>query len=355
MYDVRLNFVKNADIAFDTLGHCQLTHSSSLSLDFSVYDPNLMVVDPSGFTLNGIRNYKQAFHLVHGIVNVFYCPEKSLLTFRMVYDCARNNIRVSWNAEVVPKAIFGGDRSMLHVDGISVYELNSAGKVRQHRVEHLMINDQPVETERGIFHALRNECQDADCIPAFVKAAASSSDDHFIARFQTAATPGTKSLFHVASTTTTTAVQALSTSSASNNSESGGDLAGLDRDALDRKNKTRKKFGLKALTPEEFMEIEAQVQQMGVDETIKQNQQAASNDAAEMPQQESKKKGGFLNNIFGQVFEDTCESNFDCKRPEICCDFGFKKQCCSSGAMVGNEMMPVRIPVTKDDGYMNGW
>jgi hypothetical protein len=306
-----------------------------------------MVVDPSGFTLNGIRNYKQAFHLVHGIVNVFYCPEKSLLTFRMVHDCARNNIRVSWNAEVVPKAIFGGDRSMLHVDGISVYELNSLGKVSQHRVEHLMINDMPVETERGIFHALRNECKDADCIPAFVKA--NGNDDHFIARFQTSPFMGTKSLFDVESTTT---LQALSTSSAS---EGNGDLAGLDRDALDRKNKTRKKFGLKPLTVEEFMEIEAQVQQMGIDETIKQ-QAATSNDAAEMPQQENKKKSGFLSNIFGQVFEDTCESNYDCKRPEICCDFGFKKQCCSSGAMVGStEMMPVRIPITKDDGYLNGW
>jgi hypothetical protein len=36
-------------------------------------------------------------------------------------------------------------------------------------------------------------------------------------------------------------------------------------------------------------------------------------------------------------FEDIqinhCESNYDCQRPEVCCDFHFTKQCCSSGIM----------------------
>jgi hypothetical protein len=304
----------------------------------------MVVVDPSGFTLNGLGNYKQAFALVQGIINVFYCPEKSLLTFRIIYDCARNNIRVSWNSEVVPKAIFGGVKTTLHVDGISVYELDREGKVIQHRVEHLMINDMHVETEKGIFDALKVKCADEDCgMPVFYR----SEDDHFTARFQ--AFPSLKkssSLFDVE--TSSTALMALSTSS----SGEGSEPPGLDTDAMDRKNQSRKKFGLKPLTPEEFMEIEAQVKELQTLELSK--QQAMISDATEVPQKKQK-KGGFLSSLFGEVFEDTCESNFDCKRPEICCDFGFKKQCCSSGAMVGKsqQQQPVRIPITKDDGYYN--
>mmetsp|Transcript_14381 Transcript_14381/g.23741 ORF Transcript_14381/g.23741 Transcript_14381/m.23741 type:complete len:439 (+) Transcript_14381:137-1453(+) len=337
------------------------------SPDFSVYDPNLMVVDPSGFTLNGIRNYKQAFHLVHGIVNVFYCPEKSLLTFRMVYDCARNNIRVSWNAEVVPKMIFGGDRSMLHVDGISVYELNSAGNIVQHRVEHLMINDMPVETERGIFHALRSECVDSDCgnVPVFFEPSSFANDHNIVARFQAPIMgSGTKSLFAEDGPSSSTTLQALSTSSAGGTESSGSnnDYPGLDADAMDRKNKTRKKFGLKELTVEEYLEVEAQVQEMSAKETTKQ-QQYSIDASAEL---QNEKKGSLLNNLFGRTFDDSCESNYDCDRPQICCNFGFKKMCCSSGAMVGQsaaQPQPLRVPlnrVAKDEGYnmpknKNGW
>mmetsp|Transcript_3761 Transcript_3761/g.7872 ORF Transcript_3761/g.7872 Transcript_3761/m.7872 type:complete len:288 (-) Transcript_3761:282-1145(-) len=45
--------------------------------------------------------------------------------------------------------------------------------------------------------------------------------------------------------------------------------------------------------------------------------------------------GGFLKNLSAQ-FESTCESNFDCDRPEVCCDLGFRKMCCSSGSMAKN-------------------
>lgn len=311
--------------------------------DYTIYDPDLLVVDPSGFTLHGIRNYRQAFNLVHGIINVFYCPEKSLLTFRIVYDCTRHNIRVSWNAEVVPKAIFGGVKTTLHVDGISVYDLGDNGKVVQHRVEHLMINDTPVETEKGIFDALKATCADPDCgIPVFYRA----EDERFIARFQMIPSLSS-SLFDAEKSLT---LHALSASS-SGGPDGAVEYPGLDREAMESKNRSRAKFGLKPLTPEEFLEVEAKVKQMEIQELSK--QQSMTSDASEVPQKKPK-KNGFLSNIFGETFEDTCESNYDCKRPQICCDFGFKKMCCSSGAMVG-QMQPVRIPIKKEDGFYNGY
>jgi len=60
--------------------------------------------------------------------------------------------------------------------------------------------------------------------------------------------------------------------------------------------------------------------------------------------------GNFLRNLANQ-FEDTCETNFDCVRPEVCCDFGYKKMCCSSGRMAQNlqlEYATIPIPQNYD-------
>merc|ERR1712176_396188 len=63
---------------------------------------------------------------------------------------------------------------------------------------------------------------------------------------------------------------------------------------------------------------------------------AAAANAAEMSAKAKKtqKQPGFMEKIFGSVLKDTCESNFDCERPEVCCDFGFKKMCCASGTPI---------------------
>jgi hypothetical protein len=190
---------------------------------------------------------------------------------------------------------------------------------------------------------LRAKCADPDCgIPVFYGA----QNDGFIARFQSIPSLPT-SLFDGDKSST---LHALSASS-SGGPDGAVEYPGLDREAMENKNRSRAKFGLKPLTPEEFLEVEAQVKQMEVQELSK--QQSMTSDATEVPQKKSK-KNGFLSNLFGETFEDTCESNYDCKRPQICCDFGFKKMCCSSGAMVG-QMQPVRIPIRKEDGFYNGY
>merc|ERR1712107_549325 len=89
--------------------------------DFTIYDENLELIDPSGVQLNGVQNYRAAFGVIHATVRTFYCSDRSGLTFRMCFDKARQNIRVHWNAQMIPKALFGGYKTTLHVDGISVY------------------------------------------------------------------------------------------------------------------------------------------------------------------------------------------------------------------------------------------
>lgn len=299
--------------------------------DFSIYDPNLELIDPSGVHLHGVNNYKAAFSLIHALVGLFYCPERSGLTFRMCFDKARQNIRIHWNAQVIPKAIFGGYKTTLHVDGISVYEISRySGNITQHRIERLVINDNAVAPEKGVFAALRGYAvkSKVEGVPVFnfgpYDSASSSDSPNRIAPFQNFAPLSRSVLFSRAvddEASTTSQLTAMESSSFESN---------IDWEALEKKNLARKKFGLAPLTPEEFMDLQEQVRELD-----HQQQQKAVAAAAEMAEKKSKEENtGFFKKLFGEVLQDTCESNFDCQRPEVCCDFGFKKMCCSSGLRI---------------------
>jgi len=304
---------------------------------------------------------------MHAIVQLFYCPERSGLTFRMCYDKARQNIRVSWNAEVIPKAIFGGVRTTLHVDGISVYEIcRESGMITQHRIERLIMNDEALQPKQGIFAMLRSEHDES--VPVFNSLAmeddrtttkiglplssSRSTESYFggILEFRQASA---SSLFTSETSSSGNKLSSTSRAAVSAGDDNDGDSedpaahSGLmieDMDAFEKKNAYRKKFGLKPITEEEFMENEAIVKQMD----MQQRQRAASaSAAAEETLQNQSRQQGFFEKIFGNIIPEACESNFDCERPELCCDFGFKKICCASGTPVGNQLQPamVRVPV----------
>jgi hypothetical protein len=75
----------------------------------------------------------------------------------MIYDFARQSIRISWNAVLVPKVV-GNRRNALYVDGISIYKMDSnSGKIVEHKVERMLINNTPVIPPYGVLTALRDE------------------------------------------------------------------------------------------------------------------------------------------------------------------------------------------------------
>lgn len=133
-------------------------------------------------------------------------------------------------------------------------------------------------------------------------------------------------------------------------SVSAGANDNFDWGALDRKNASRKKFGLKPMTPEEFLENDAQVQQLALQqeqEVAVMKAEAARNQKANSNSPQSPVPG-FLNKIFGDVFPNTCESNVDCEAPKVCCDFGVSKVCCAGGPRqrsLYGELALVPVPV----------
>jgi len=251
----------------------------------------------------------------------------------------------------VPREIFGGVRRPLHVDGISVYEFDrDSGNITQHRIEQLLINNKPVHPEEGVIAALHE--QHTMTVPSFAR----SSSANQVAEFQTNGPANPLLALQMQGNqqpTSLFAMEASESSSASSSAEGASDSGGgFDWDALERKNKSRKKFGLKPLSREEFLKLEAEVQLMAQ----QQQQQKLTNQASSAAEMNGEKgEGNFFEKLFGNVFKDTCESNFDCERPEICCDFGFKKMCCASGTPVGadgyyqRQYATVPVPVSIED------
>lgn len=375
-------------------------------LDYSIYHSDLELIDPSGVHLHGLRNYENAIRLVHTMVGIFYCPDQSDLKFRMCFDKARQNIRIHWNARVVPKAIFGGYKTTLHVDGISIYELDRmSGNITQHRLERLVMNDDQLSPEQGIFAALRTQAiqSQADGIPSFHRHMESMTKvggetvysnigntemkgqkmPESVLRFKknSSVTKSRSLLFgdnddgigdvetrsplklFTTASSSRSRLSSLSSSASTDADGSGGDQNLSHNDAtnaaaLEKKNLARKKFGLKPIGMEEFLEIEKQVKQLDLQQQQKAAAAAAEAMELERAKQEKQNRGGFLGKLFGEALKDTCESNYDCERPEVCCDFGIKKMCCSSGLHITDglnnrqgQLIQVPVPISNPNPY----
>ena len=362
---------------------------------YGIYDPNIEVVDPSGVTLHSIQSYKTSFQLIHTIVKIFYCPKKSRLTFRLAYDCARKNIRVSWNAVLVPRFDLdgGGRRSQLHVDGISVYELDRVtGLINQHRVERLLVNDTPVKAPQGIFSLIREEARsgpEGNGVPVYYKSSSSSttagvgsgggSGSGSSTGASTGAGLGThmldNNLFdqmdyrvmkYQKSKDSTSMLFSISSSSDMDKSSEQGAAGGggeqfehelFNQEAFEKKNASRKRFGLPPITELDYVSIEEKTRELTKVQQQKADAAATVRAATAAELLKKEKRFGGVGSFLSRMNKSmsTCESNFDCERPEVCCDFVFRKTCCSSGTMVFNgeqrlEKMPQRV-VADDDQW----
>lgn len=128
--------------------------SFSLYIDYSIYHDTISLKASDGqIQLSKLSSYKKAFGVMRTMFGFMYDTDRSVIQNRMVYDSTRTQIRVSFNAMLVPK--LGG--KTIHVDGISVYSVSlsttmmkdsegnlvkneGAGKIIEHRIEKLLVN-----------------------------------------------------------------------------------------------------------------------------------------------------------------------------------------------------------------------
>jgi len=308
--DERREFELNLGKALDTLKK-DYPDMLTKGPDFDIYTDDVDMVDPTGFTLHGLKNYKTFFQVLHSFISFFYCPESSGLTFRLIYDWNRSAIRVSWNAVLIPK--LGGVRNKVHVDGISIYKVDrGTGMITKHTIDTLLLNDKPVLAPKGIFHAVNNEL-----VPAGTGVPAGPIYS---------IPPHTR----VSRNTNSNTVLKMSASSNDAESSSGKSSSEFDSVSFEKKNATRRKYGLPPITQEEFTKIEAEVKKLAA-QTRQAGEAAAELSRREL---ENSQKSNLLSKMFEGIMKDGCESNFDCERPQVCCDLIVKKVCCSSGVGV---------------------
>lgn len=135
------------------------------STDFSIYHKDITVIDPSGVQSTGLKSYKSAFTFMQTFVKFWFSP-LSRVQYRMVYDFCRSSIRISWNVVLVPKVPLGRP---LHVDGISYYQLDAdSGKIIEHKIERLVMNNRSVEPPYGILSLLQQDEFGRQGVPAGV-------------------------------------------------------------------------------------------------------------------------------------------------------------------------------------------
>lgn len=133
--------------------------------DYSIYHNAISLKASNGqVQLSKLSSYKTAIGITRTMLSLLYDTDRSVVQSRTVYDSPRTQIRISFNAMLVPKLATSsmGGRTV-YVDGICVYTLNlspvlredehgnvsrneGAGKIVEHRIEKLVVNGAPLQS-----------------------------------------------------------------------------------------------------------------------------------------------------------------------------------------------------------------
>lgn len=133
--------------------------------DFSIYHDSVSLSASDGqIQLSKLPSYKKALRVVRTMLSLLYDSDRSVVQSRMVYDSARRQIRVSFNAMLVPKLGALTMGRTVHIDGISVYSVDlsptrtgeedgmgeavrneGAGKINEHKIERILVNGVPLK------------------------------------------------------------------------------------------------------------------------------------------------------------------------------------------------------------------
>ena len=105
--------------------------------DFSIFDQDVRLLDPSGVRLHGLGQYENLFKILRFLRTT--AMTKDEVTYRLVVS--DDIIRVRWTAKLMMRGMTAGvSPALVQVDGISAYELNSKGRVAAHRLENIVMN-----------------------------------------------------------------------------------------------------------------------------------------------------------------------------------------------------------------------
>ena len=343
--------------------------------DVSIFSENLLLKDDSGVRLQGIEQYLRMFAMMRFLRNSTMTGDE--VTFRIVVDGPE--VRVRWHAKLWVKdprtalpGIFAPDEPpVIIIDGVSVYEANDAGFIFSHKLEDVEVTPSSVQDAlNGILAVAWPRAQSVLVPVGGVSSSTVSSTSKSPAIAMSPFMAATRtclrtvldleepkdgeyvpSLVHpTAITTVTTAVTTVTTA--------------VSAAQAQRRASVPVAMAGRGETP-----MERALRERAEDtETARQR-------AEQRRQKQREGDGGFIGRIASTLNDGLfdlspqgCESNYDCERPEVCCDLVFARICCSSGSMIGagggrgpkgqlglqGSLIPIPVPVDDGDGQGRG-
>merc|ERR1712087_885730 len=224
--------------------------------------------------------------------------------------------------------------TLVQLDGISVYELNSDGLVRLHRLEEIALTGSEMEAvDLGFVWPTSQLSTPAAARPFYNKLIGAL-----------AGAPR-------CSTLTSPAVAAPLLNSASSR-KLPASVHDLDRPSREQSLQEQSQHLLRPLVRRSSPPQASASQETPMERAARERAEMAAK--AEL--REAKKKEGWGLNL-ASLAPTPCETSYDCESPMVCCDLIFASICCSSGMLVGTPQGAVQgalipIPVEAGDERM---
>ena len=302
--------------------------------DFSIFRKDIELHDPSGKRLTGLSQYEKVFDMLRFLRRT--TMQDAQVTYRLVV--ADERIRVRWTAKLWMRdpalgitTTPNGDRAVVHLDGVSNYDLDSEGKIRKHTIENIIL--------RGA---------DAEAAPmelqlAWPKMAGALSPELALPYpFLTPLNEAAKGW--VPPKGLAWLVGPAPTHEQSSSSGGGGASPAPKRS---RGGEPQMSAG------ESPMERAAR-------ERAEDAEKARALAELRKPKEDGMRQ---MKNMFGVSLPQQCETSYDCERPDVCCDLLFGSFCCSGGLMIPEvtrekalqrQAIPIPVEVDKDLPFPGG-
>ena len=336
----------NLGKAIDTLRR-DYPHMLHTAPDFTIFTDDIQLSGAGSSTpsLAGKERYMHLFGALRFLRNTTMVHDE--VGARLVVS--DGTIRVRWHAKLTMTSAFAAlpglarDKScrpVVWVDGVSMYEVNGDGLVHRHVLEDVVVT--PPELQGAVDLALFSWPGGLSPPMPAVAAPYSSNDRdlHHLA----VSLPGTGGVH-----------PAPSDGRASINTHAVhfGEVGSTGR----RRVAESRAPAPVAMARETPMERAARERA----EDAEQAKRLSELRAPPIVRSQDGPKGGLLSRLLpSDLVPQTCESNFDCDNPLVCCNLGFASICCSSGMMIGpppdasavpqlqRQAIPIPIPVDDD-------
>jgi len=310
-------FQINVGRAIDTLRH-DYPLLFTQKPDLSIFTKDVELWDPSGKRLSGISQYSRIFDVLIFLRRTTMQDAK--VTYRLVV--ADEKIRLRWSAKLwMRDPVIGltktmnGEPAVVHLDGVSNYELDHEGKIRRHRLENIVLRGQEESEPVQLAFAWPSAsiATPTAAIPFF------RSLDRALPALQQQTDSSPRHALHPRTEAPRSRAPQMSAD---------GMETPMQRAAREREEDAERARQLAALR-------------------------------APKPTAKPERRG-----LFGAFsMPQPCDTSYDCERPEVCCDLLFGSVCCSAGLMTPVRDSPpggmlqrqaIPIPVERDDGPLGG-